>query len=161
MSQRRWRVAIGLVVVVVAGGLHWLARPNLDPRLVGDWQRGTGGPGSLIRRFSADGVLTTLTGSPSRPEPMMSGYFWNVEGDEIVLTRHRTILSRLQNAASDLWAKFHGVGTIRLRPPRYRILQLDADTLRIQAIPVNPRPVPYPEEIYRRLLPDEVAATME
>src|SRR5436189_4370836 len=80
-SRWRWLAAGLLFLASVAAWLSWWPpKPNLDPRLIGEWQRGP-----VVRRFNADGTFETL----GTPFPM-TGYVWSVEGSEIVLSKPTT-----------------------------------------------------------------------
>jgi hypothetical protein len=112
-----------MLFVAVGVALHWPSTLNLDPRLIGDWQGG-----NIVRRFNADGTFETLGPFP------MKGYVWSVEGKEIVVTKRRTIRSRLGSWADWLKSTFTRQASISLNLPRYELVEVTGDKLRIKPI---------------------------
>jgi hypothetical protein len=135
-KRRRWY--IGAAILFLASGVALLLppKPNLDPRLVGDWQSGP-----VVRRFNPDGTFET-SGAPLA----RTGYHWSVEGNEIVVSKSRTVGSEFSSRVDWLIGKFTRRTPLSLNPPRFQLLEVTADKLRIKAI----RPRDVPEEVYSR-----------
>ena len=137
-KRGRWYVVATIAVLALSGftWLLWPPTPNVDPRLIGDWQSGP-----IVRRFNSDGTFET-SGTPFS----MTGYHWSVEGGEIVLSKPRTIGSQLRSRFDSLVSKLTGQMSLGVSPPRYQLLEVTADKLRIK--PNRPNVT---EEVYNRL----------
>ncbi|OAI52072.1 hypothetical protein AYO47_06540 [Planctomyces sp. SCGC AG-212-M04] len=133
---RRWLIAAMTLFLAVGVALHWPSSRNLDPRLIGDWQ---GGP--IVRRFNADGTYEM-----SGPFPI-KGYVWSVEGSEIVVSKRSTYRSRFGSWVDWLKSNFTRQASISMNLPRYELVEVTGDKLRIK--PIRP-PRDMAVEVYDR-----------
>jgi hypothetical protein len=120
MKRKRWYILAAIILACVA--MARPSAPNVDPRLFGDWQRG-----SFVQRFNPDGTFER-----GGPFPMTG--VWSVEGRVLVLGKPRTIGSEVR-----AWLNWFTRQSLTLTPPRYEIVEVTADSLGLR--PIRPRPM--------------------
>lgn len=138
-GSRRWWIGLAAILAVVAG--RWFLMPRSDPRFVGTWRvESPFDPSySLQLRLNSNGIcdrfVRTNAAAPSSDE---SRWNWRVDQEVLLLEQipqPDPTDPAFVRMADRLFNRWNGV---RDEPTQLRILNVQADRIRLMTIPIFP-----------------------
>jgi hypothetical protein len=115
---RKWFIVVTLVIGALGVGV-WMAAPDYDPRLVGEWQSKNG----VVRVFHPDGRAAVVEAASGKPLSLGGPLFWTTEGHELIVGHRKSVTGRAKKWWNNLFSSQTGVLMVSFGDSRYEIVE--------------------------------------